>query len=320
MGFVLFNFTLLVLLASILASATCLSAYLVSHKRTMFLAFLAFLFYFFDVAWVFQDAFVYDGTAIALGDIYVVIRSVALVVVGGGFLVSFWLLICDYLGETRRAMLIAPGVVFVLGSLALLVVMPEGNTQRFLFYSMRVVFLFWILLVIAYRYVAMGNEIEKSRLKRHRGIYVLLWVLGFGVLLEDVYAFFIFDPSATEGMLSYFAERNYLENVLMLICAFFACRDAARSLSLRFDRPPTHGAKLQESLLDGSVMVYGKRHSLSEREQEVLHLVLLGKDNQNIASEMHLALGTVKVHIHNILQKTGQSNRQALIQDFWKTS
>ena len=40
----------------------------------------------------------------------------------------------------------------------------------------------------------------------------------------------------------------------------------------------------------------------------------------NIASSMHLALSTVKVHVHNILQKTGQPNRQALAQDFWKMS
>lgn len=58
MELLLFHFTLIVLLASILASATCLSAYLVSRKRMMLLAFVAFLFYFFDVAWVFQDDFV----------------------------------------------------------------------------------------------------------------------------------------------------------------------------------------------------------------------------------------------------------------------
>jgi len=28
---------------------------------------------------------------------------------------------------------------------------------------------------------------------------------------------------------------------------------------------------------------------------------------------------TVKVHVHNILQKTGHANRQELVQDFWKT-
>ena len=69
-----------------------------------------------------------------------------------------------------------------------------------------------------------------------------------------------------------------------------------------------------------NLMMYGKRHQLSERECEVLRYVLLGNDNQNIASSMHLALSTVKVHVHNILQKTGQANRQALVQDFWKMS
>ena len=57
MGFVLFYYTLFVMLASILASATCLSAYLVSHRREMMFAVFGFLFYFFDVAWVLQDDF-----------------------------------------------------------------------------------------------------------------------------------------------------------------------------------------------------------------------------------------------------------------------
>lgn len=48
-------------------------------------------------------------------------------------------------------------------------------------------------------------------------------------------------------------------------------------------------------------------------------LILRDQDNQNIASAMSLAPSTVKVHVHNILQKTGHGNRQELIQDFWKT-
>ena len=39
MGFVLFHFTLIVLLASVLSSAACLSAYLVSRKRVLLFAF-----------------------------------------------------------------------------------------------------------------------------------------------------------------------------------------------------------------------------------------------------------------------------------------
>lgn len=43
-----------------------------------------------------------------------------------------------------------------------------------------------------------------------------------------------------------------------------------------------------------------------------------GKDNQNIASSLQLALGTVKAHVHNILKKTGTTTRQELAQLFWK--
>ena len=46
--------------------------------------------------------------------------------------------------------------------------------------------------------------------------------------------------------------------------------------------------------------------------------VLQGKDDQNIASSLQLALGTVKAHVHNILKKTGTTTRQELAQLFWK--
>ena len=60
------------------------------------------------------------------------------------------------------------------------------------------------------------------------------------------------------------------------------------------------------------------RHGLTAREREILALVLQGKDNQNIASELQLALGTVKAHVHNILKKTDHASRQELARDFWK--
>lgn len=321
MELLLFHFTLLVLLVSILASATCLSAYLVSRKRLMLFAFAGFLFYFFDVAFVFQDEYVVFVTGASIDQTYLVVRSLLSIVTGGGFLTSFWLIVCDYLGETKRALRVVPVGVFVVGSVAMLLLFSEGETQRFWFYSMREFFLFWMLLFAAFRYFNAKEEIDRARLWRHRWLYAALWVLGLAVLLEDAVFFLVLDVTVVQiGALSFFAERNYAENVLMFVCAFFACRDACRALSLRFERPPMRGDERQEERIGESLMMYAKRHQLSDRECEVLHLVLLGKDNQNIASEMHLALSTVKVHVHNILQKTGQSNRQALVQDFWKTS
>lgn len=57
LGLGLFYYTLIVLLAVILTAATCLASYLVTRNKTYRYAFAGFLFYFFDVALVFQDDF-----------------------------------------------------------------------------------------------------------------------------------------------------------------------------------------------------------------------------------------------------------------------
>ncbi|MDZ8053949.1 MAG: response regulator [Aulosira sp. ZfuVER01] len=53
---------------------------------------------------------------------------------------------------------------------------------------------------------------------------------------------------------------------------------------------------------------------LTQREQEILSLLAAGKTNQEIAHELYIAPGTVRVHIHAILQKLEVSDRtQAVV-------
>ncbi len=61
-----------------------------------------------------------------------------------------------------------------------------------------------------------------------------------------------------------------------------------------------------------------EHYQLTARERVILKEVLQGKDNQNIASSLQLALGTVKAHVHNILKKTSTATRQELTQLFWR--
>lgn len=42
---------------------------------------------------------------------------------------------------------------------------------------------------------------------------------------------------------------------------------------------------------------------LTRREQEILALIAIGKSNQEIAELLHITIGTVRVHVHAILQK-----------------
>jgi LuxR family maltose regulon positive regulatory protein len=48
---------------------------------------------------------------------------------------------------------------------------------------------------------------------------------------------------------------------------------------------------------------------LTEQEQRVLHLLIAGKSNQDIAEALVVSVGTAKWHVHNILTKLNASNR-----------
>ena len=52
---------------------------------------------------------------------------------------------------------------------------------------------------------------------------------------------------------------------------------------------------------------------LTEREREVLNLVVQGQSNQKIAEALVISIATVKAHISNILSKLQVSSRAEAI-------
>ncbi len=49
--------------------------------------------------------------------------------------------------------------------------------------------------------------------------------------------------------------------------------------------------------------------ALTKREEQIVALLRSGKQNKQIAHELGLSIGTVKVHLHNIMNKLGARNR-----------
>ena len=308
MEFATYYFTLLVMLASVLAAATCFSAYLVSRSRAMILAFGGFLCYFIDVAFMLQDsiAAVVLGTSAGADAGYLLMRSVATILIGDACLTFFWLLVCDFVGERRRSLMAVAPIAFLLLSLGLLMGAdtPEG---RFWFYSLRMIYVFWMLGFGLFRYLTCRDETERTRMARGRMAFVVVAVLAALVVAEDALLILIS------------SERNYAENLLFLAGALLAIGYAVRSLALRFEKPPADESDERAARIGDNLLIYARRHGLTDRESEVLRLILQGKDNQNIASTLTIAPSTVKVYVHRLLQKTGCENRQGLIQDFWRS-
>lgn len=55
---------------------------------------------------------------------------------------------------------------------------------------------------------------------------------------------------------------------------------------------------------------------LTKREMEIASLVAKGLANKEIASDLGIQIGTVKDHLHKMLEKTGCPNRAALATAF----
>lgn len=52
--------------------------------------------------------------------------------------------------------------------------------------------------------------------------------------------------------------------------------------------------------------------TLTDREKEICMLILAGKSNKEISSELHIALSTVKTHVNNIFKALNITSRKQL--------
>lgn len=58
---------------------------------------------------------------------------------------------------------------------------------------------------------------------------------------------------------------------------------------------------------------YCKEYDLTKREQDILHLLMQGKDTKAMASILNIKNNTIKVHLQNIFKKTKVSSRLELL-------
>lgn len=143
-------------------------------------------------------------------------------------------------------------------------------------------------------------------------IYILC--LAIFILLEDTLVIFHYDHYTT-GELT-IASRSYTENLLLLGIAFFFIRHTVETL----DHLDSQPALPEEPVADEAPVIernpitaFGLAYNLTERECEILALLLSGKSQQEICDEMLIALGTVKTHIHNVYSKMDVAKRTQLM-------
>ena len=102
----------------------------------------------------------------------------------------------------------------------------------------------------------------------------------------------------------------------------FVLKDATFAEFLHTIRQVARGTKVMPAMLTSSLLSQIAEHvtrsgkgnpfkfvKMTSREREVVELIAEGLSNKQIAAQLHLAVDTVKSHVHNILEKLSLHTR-----------
>jgi two-component system, NarL family, response regulator LiaR len=121
-------------------------------------------------------------------------------------------------------------------------------------------------------------------------------------------------PQVQVIALTSFADAELLLRVLRAGAIGYLLKDVHADELAEAIRKAHHGqavldAATIQSLAQLAVDLPAPGHDLTEREREVLTLLVAGKTNGAIATQLAISSGTVRLHVSHILAKLGVSNR-----------
>jgi DNA-binding CsgD family transcriptional regulator len=70
--------------------------------------------------------------------------------------------------------------------------------------------------------------------------------------------------------------------------------------------------ELFAKLVEARIEAIARRGKLTDREAEVVRLMLLGRSAREVSRALHISLSTAKFHQTNVLRKLGAESRFAL--------
>ena len=155
----------------------------------------------------------------------------------------------------------------------------------------------------------------RSENKRMYFLFRLTLIFSLLIFIEDTIVAFVVHHQAM---------RNFTETVLWVIYSVFAVVYATSALK-SFQTVPFETVEQVLETSDSSendtlsaksknMHQFAVTFMLTNRELELLPLLLENKSYQEISETLHISVGTVKAHNHNIYSKTDVSNRNELIE------
>ncbi|MGT2771912.1 helix-turn-helix transcriptional regulator [Streptococcus marimammalium] len=212
---------------------------------------------------------------------------------------QFWLI--QYIGKTKLRSSHYVLVILISLWMALCSLFPNSAYAVFFYYFPNQLLLFYT-----------GTLAFKNFNKNQTVFYLnqLGWIcIVFAILISIEDFFVIFNIDNYHFLNIKIQNRNFSEDIFSLFISGEALHyyliDKQYSL---FSKYPIGSKELFES--NDSLNLFFDNYQLTDREKEICELILKGKNNQEIAQELFLSVGTVKAHIHNIYSKMNIHTRK----------
>jgi NarL family two-component system response regulator LiaR len=114
--------------------------------------------------------------------------------------------------------------------------------------------------------------------------------------------------------LTSFVEKDLIQDVLQAGAVSYLLKDVgaeelASAVRAAHEGKPTLSPEATEVLIKSTQEGPGPGHDLTQREHEVLELLVEGLSNPQIAERLTVSRSTARAHVSNILSKLGVSNR-----------
>lgn len=320
MGTFFFAYTIAIITVCITASIASVAGWLLSRRATFVATALFFAFYLMDTCRIFQNEYLLQNLAFDAESYYLISDPILSALPASCMMGALWFLLCEGLEKNSLTLRFVPPLILFVASLATAYLLPPTTFTKWLYYSLRQIFMFAGIIYALTLYRRSDDKMYQLRLRRYRRTIAIFGVLSLCVLLEDVYTSFIWVPNSHSSsfMLSMaLAERNFSENIMMIFCALLTVREALRTIAVHASMAPPFQGDAVERKIEETLPSYAFRNGLTKRETDILELLVKGKTNTLIANTPFISEGTVKAHVHNILKKCNQESRSALVKDFW---
>ena len=320
MDTLMFFYTLAILVICIVTAVLSLAAYASSRRRFFIYGGGVFICYAIEMTEIFFFEYTLQNRSFPANDYYAITMPVMRTLVATASQAFIWLIAMDLLDKHSKKQFVIPVLTFLLCESLIIIAVPSGPMHQWLYYTMRQVFLVFVGLYICWT-AHKSTKVElKARVNQPRKQLSIGASLGGCSVAVEGYTIVVVPMSLAPSWLQlYLSERNFSENVFACYFAILLIIYSYHVLSIRMQEAPEEkNVSDLDRHIEEQMPFYRNAYRLSNRETEVMRLVVLGKSNQEIADELFLAVGTVKTHIHNILVKTEQQNRTTLILHFWK--